>query len=85
MAKTPYQLNKEWRKRNPKIRAATSKRYYQKTQGARNEYKIYSVADEELIFNHDIPDSKLSALIGRSVGAIQGKRFIILRKMREGR
>ena len=83
MNKSHYQSNKEWRHRNPIIRNAGKNRYYQKTQNATNGGKRYDTADEELIFNHDISDSELSALIGRSVAAIQHKRHGILKKMRE--
>lgn len=83
MNKSHYQSNKEWRHRNPAIRHAGKKRYYQKTQNATNDSKRYDTADEELVFNHDISDSELSDLIGRSVQSIQGKRHNILKKMRE--
>ena len=83
MNKSHYQSNKEWRHRNPTVRYAGKKRYYQKTQNATNGNKRYDTADEELVFNHDIPDSELSALIGRSVQSIQVKRHCILKKMRE--
>ena len=83
MNKSHYQSNKKWRHFNPFLRYAGKKRYYQKTQNATNDSKRYDTADEELIFNHDISDSELSVLIGRSVAAIQHKRTNILKKMRE--
>jgi len=83
MKKTQYQLNKEWRKRHPEIRHAGKKRYYQKTQRAPNEYKRFEETDEDSITAHNIFDSELSKLIGRSIASIQCKRCKLLKKERE--
>jgi len=56
------------------------KRYYQKSQ--KYEPKIWSDAEIEEILNPEIPDSELSKILCRSVGAIQGKRCNIKKALR---
>ena len=69
-----YQYNKKWRIGHPKTWYAGKKKYYQKTQNARNEGKRYTKLEIRWILNHIIPDAALAHMIGRSVGAIQKKR-----------
>ena len=69
-----YQYNKKWRIRHPDVRYAGKKRYYQKTQNARNGRKPYMKTEVHLILDHKVPDTELSYMIGRSVQAIQMKR-----------
>ena len=51
------------------------RRYYGKTQNARNSRKAWTKEEISLVMEHQMNDSKLAALIGRSIGAIQQKRF----------
>ena len=50
------------------------KRYYQKTQNAKNKGFRYTLKEIEMILDKNYSDAKLSKLLGRSVQAIQGKR-----------
>ena len=70
-----YESNKRWRYRNPALRHAATKRYYQKTQNAVNGGHRYTDKEIKMIVEHKIPDSQLSKEIGRSVGAIQKLRY----------
>lgn len=58
-----------------KARAKAHKRYYRKTAFAANGGEPYSAHECDLILAHGITDHELSQLIGRSVGAIQKKRW----------
>lgn len=69
-----YQYNKTWRENHPDTRHEGKKRYYQKTQKARNERKPYMKTEVCMILDHKVPDTELSYMIGRSVQAIQIKR-----------
>ena len=51
------------------------RRYYAKTQNAKNSGKSWSEEEIRLIMEHKMTDSKLAVLIGRSIGAIQQKRL----------
>lgn len=62
------QKRNEWRKRN-----------YHKTTNAKNTLKRWSQSDEELVLNSDLTDFELSQKIGRSVQAIQLKRYKLLK------
>ncbi len=68
--KNKYKDLEKWRKSCEKQR----KRYYAKTTDAVNKNKPYSEREIELILQHDITDTQLSKMIGRSVKAIQVKR-----------
>jgi len=65
-----YEYNKKWRIKYPDARYAEKKKYYQKTQNARNGRKPYMKTEVHMILDHKIPDTELSYIIGRSVGAI---------------
>ena len=68
--KNEYKDLEKWRKSCENQR----KRYYAKTTDAENKSQPYSVREIELILQHDITDTQLSKMIGRSVKAIQVKR-----------
>lgn len=70
-----YEANKRWRYRNPTLRYAGVKRYYQKTQNAPNSGKRYTDEEIKMIVDHKMTDSQISKTIGRSVGAIQKLRY----------
>ncbi|MBQ7764991.1 hypothetical protein IJ384_06480 [bacterium] len=50
------------------------RRYYGKTQNAKNGGKCWSLEEIELILKQELSDTELSTLLGRSVAAIQIKR-----------
>lgn len=62
------------------------RRYYGKTQYAPNHKKRWSDDDIEIIMKHELTDHEISAILGRSVKAIQLKRHNEnerLKKLRE--
>jgi hypothetical protein len=69
-----YEYNKTWRYNHPEKRYSGKQRYYDKTRNAPNRRQPWSAEHERLVLEHTIPDSQLSAIIGRSVNAIQRKR-----------
>ena len=70
--KKNYKDLDKWRK----VVRAQRKRYYSKTQNARNSWKPWTPEDIRLVIEHSMPDSELAILIGRSIGAIQQRRMI---------
>lgn len=68
--KNEYKDLEKWRKSCENQR----KRYYAKTTDAENKNQPYTEREIELILQHDITDTQLSKMIGRSVKAIQVKR-----------
>ena len=62
-----------------KTRTEQRKRYYDKT--AIYEPSLWTPEQEELVLNHDIPDSELSAIIHHSVRAIQSRRYVLKKKL----
>lgn len=55
-----------------KKRASYNKTYYSKSRYNNfNSYQWWSIRDIKVILKKNIPDSKLSIELGRSVGAIQ--------------
>jgi len=50
------------------------RRYYAKTQNAENRNQPWTIEEIDMVMEHKITDSELSAVIGRSVGAIQNMR-----------
>lgn len=71
---------------NPEVLRATKRRqqsrYYSKTAYAPRHHNTWETYELNLVIAHKMPDSQLSVLIGRSVGAIQTKRFT-MKKMNE--
>ena len=63
---------------DPEVLRATKKRqqsrYYSKTAYAPKHHITWEADEIELVIAHNLSDSQLSTLIGRSVGAIQTKR-----------
>lgn len=70
MKRKGYKDLEKWRNANN----AQKKRYYKKTQNARNSKLFWTKEDIELVMEHKISDSELSKVIGRSVLAIQKMR-----------
>lgn len=70
MKRKGYKDIDKWRKANN----AQRKRYYQKSQNAKNSKKPWTQRDIDLVMEHKMLDSELSKLIGRSVLAIQRMR-----------
>lgn len=50
------------------------RRYYGKTKDAPNTGKPWTEEELAIIIDHQITDTEISSIIGRSVGAIQGMR-----------
>lgn len=70
--KEKYKDLNKWRK----TIIAQRRRYYGKTQGARNSWKPWTKEEIRLVMEHKMTDSELAKLIGRSIGAIQQKRLV---------
>jgi len=71
-----YKHNKAWRKRHPKKWYQGKKRYYKKSQNARNQGQIWSDDHVKQVLSHYVPDVVLAELIGRSVAAVQKARWV---------
>lgn len=56
-------------------------RYYRKTQNAKNSHRAWTKEEIDLIMRHEMTDSKLAVIIGRSLGAIQQKRCVEKKKI----
>ncbi len=56
-----------------KTRKEQNRKYYKKTASVYPR-KIWTLEEEKMVMEHSIPDSELSKLICRSVGAIQKRR-----------
>lgn len=69
-----YEYNKTWRSKHPEKRYEGKKRYYKKTQNAKNRRNIWKKWEIERILEKDTCDHNLSKELGRSVEAIQIKR-----------
>ena len=69
-------MNKsKYRYESAKInRRKYNKKYYAKTQGARNSNTYWTVGELIIVKEHLVSDNELAALLGRSVAAIQTAR-----------
>lgn len=71
---------------DPDVLRATKRRqqsrYYSKTAYAPKHHNIWEAYEIQLVLDHKLPDSRLAAILGRSVGAIQTKRFE-MKKMKD--
>ena len=76
---TDYTTNKRWRLKHPKKRQESTRRYYRKTAYAPNHNKRWRQREIYAVVLHGIPDSELSARIGRSTAAIQKVRWEVRR------
>ena len=72
LKKQNYKDLNKWRQSKNRQR----KRYYKKTQNAKNSGRPWSLEEIKIVMEHDMTDTEISKLIGRSVAAIQGKRCI---------
>ena len=61
-----------------KTKREQQKRYYHKTQDAPNKRKYWTDEETELVMKHEISDTELSKMLGRSVKAIQRRRHRFL-------
>lgn len=57
-----------------KARNRQRARYYGKTSNAENSRQPYTLKEMELILDHNITDTELAKMLGRSVLSIQIKR-----------
>ena len=80
-----YEYNKKWRYKNPNKRQEGKKRYYQKSQNVSNKGEPWNVKDIRMVLEHNIPDSELSKVLGRSVQAIQHVRLKYKKIFEDGR
>lgn len=70
--KTQYEYNKKYRQTHVKQRNLDRQRYYGKYRMNNFNKRVrWTIEHIEMVLAHTIPDSQLSKLIGRSVGAIQ--------------
>lgn len=76
LRKENYKDLDKWRSSKNRQR----KRYYKKTQNANNSGRRWSSEEIKIVLEHKMSDSEISKLIGRSVGAIQSRRFLEKRK-----
>lgn len=78
-----YARRKEWYKTESgrACRNRIRQRYYEKTNYSRNHRKKWTEAEELLVLMHRESDAELSAKLGRSVHAIQGKRIRLKKKL----
>jgi hypothetical protein len=79
------QANYTWRKRHPELWNAMKKRYYGKTAYALNYGKKWGPEEDAIVLKHwpvddNITDHEISELIGRSVGSIQKRRWLLSSK-----
>ena len=77
-----YKHNKVWRLRNVAKRNAQRKRYYNKHPNLLAEYKRWSVLDADLILMSKGTDRALHIVLGRSIQAIQSKRYALNKEAR---
>jgi len=71
MAKNTYKDMDKWYKTKRENR----KRYYEKTKNAANRKKGYTTGEVQMIMEHKLTDRELSEKLGRSMKAIQKKRY----------
>lgn len=75
-----YLANKRYRKKYPKRRNIERRRNYRKTAGSEknhNHQAPWTLHELDLLFIPGLADRSLHKLIGRSVAAIQNKRWWI--------
>ena len=76
-----YAFNKNWRARNPKKRYAQKSRYYGQFAGEdknRNHLQRWNEVDDHVVlYSTGVPDRVLHRILGRSVSAIQIRRYIL--------
>jgi len=75
--KNQYKDMEKWREARNRQRA----RYYGKTSNAKNSGQPYTLKEMGLILDHNITDSELSKMLGRSVESIQIKRSRLKKEM----
>ncbi len=63
-----------------KTKRRLKKKYYEQTKNAINGRKPYTEEEIELIMSHTMTDRELSLKLGRSMKAIQRKRYEIKSK-----
>lgn len=65
-----YKNKEKWRK----TKREQQRRDYGSRAFAPRHHEIWSEGEKEMVWAHEISDAKLSAIIGRSIGAIQMMR-----------
>ena len=79
-----YLANKKYRKKYPDKRKAERHRYYQRTAGPEknhNHQALWTLHELDLLSIPSLTDRALHKLIGRSVAAIQNKRWQIKKEI----
>jgi len=71
LRKSNYKDLTKWRE----TKRRQKRRYYGKTQNAKNSKMLWTQEDIKMIMNSTMTDSELSKLLGRSVASIQNKRY----------
>lgn len=71
MAKNTYKDLDKWYKTKRRLK----KEYYDKTKNAENNKKPYTQEEIDMIMEHSLTDRELSEKLGRSMRAIQRKRY----------
>lgn len=69
-----YARTKLWRHQHPELWLAMKRRNYAQTQDATNSTLSWIPAEDRALLGWDGTDRELSALLGRSVRAIQVRR-----------
>ena len=75
-----YKNIEKWRETCHKQRL----KYYRKTAYSENHRKPWTNEEIEIVMAHELPDHSISKIIGRSVEAIQLKRYTENKKRSEG-
>lgn len=65
-----------------KTRNKQRKRYYKKTEQARNSFKKWTHEEDYNIFEYGLTDTELSLILGRSVSAIQCRRCNLSKELK---
>lgn len=73
--KSNYEYNKKWRNAHRDEYYRMKARYYAETAFAENGGQPYTKAQDDAILAHDRTDRELAAEFGRSVTAIQHRRY----------
>jgi hypothetical protein len=73
------EANYAWKKRHPEVHQAYKRRYYGKTSFALKHGESWTSEEDTFILGHwtdrDMTDHEISEMLGRSVGAIQVRRW----------
>lgn len=77
---TNKELREKQRKQKKKM---VNRRYYRRTQRAKNTYKRWTQEELRIVYEHKYTDHELAEMLGRSVMAIQLQRTAMKKKERD--